>query len=830
MSIDAFVLTRHWRDTSTGVQLELWLSSDDGPIQLIVPSQTSVFFIRQTDRSLVQGLLPVAHAFRIEPLSLKNSHGEWVCGVYCQQQKKLRELGNILNKHNIVFWEGDIRPVERFLMERFITSSLSIAPITIKSQPNYCRIISDKVRPVDYQPTLNVVSLDIETSMDASDLYSIAVYASDLSLVFMVGEPQTNGVEKKPLHTNAEPLVIQWCDTAKACLQQFLLWVERYDPDILIGWHVVQFDCWVLTQLCHRWQVPFTLGRAKQIPHWREDRGEGQGHFQAVADNDKNTVNRSRNDAPIVDGKRRYVTIPGRMILDGIELLRTAFYHFDSFSLQFVANELLGESKLIDHDNRGQAISDLFQHNKQALARYNLQDCQLVWDIFEKVKLLDFAKARSRLTGLPLDKMGGSVASFEYAYLPKLHRKGYVAPNLGELTSDIVSPGGYVMQSLPGLYRHVLVLDFKSLYPSIIRTFAIDPYAFWLASHQRLSSDHVVEGYNGAMFAREHAILPDIIKQLWQERDDAKAKSDQPLSQAIKIIMNSFYGVLGSTGCRFFDPRVCSSITLRGHDIIQQSQQWIERQGHQVIYGDTDSLFVWLGETFAEKPNANVEAQHVGQRLASALNKWWEKKLQKDYQIDSALEVEFETHYQDFFMPTIRGSEAGSKKRYAGLVTHYSEQQVTDIELVFKGLEAVRSDWTPLAKKFQQQLYLMIFQQQPYQQYIIEIVQRLINGDSDHELIYSKRLRRRVSDYEKSTPPHIKAAKKIQQYAGVTLARGGRIDYVITMNGPEPVEYRKSMIDYQHYMDKQLRPIADSILCFVGDSFEAIVNKQLNLL
>jgi DNA polymerase-2 len=336
----------------------------------------------------------------------------------------------------------------------------------------------------------------------------------------------------------------------------------------------------------------------------------------------------------------------------------------------------------------------------------------------------------------------------------------------------------------------------------------------------------VVEGFNGAFFAREHYILPDIICDLWQERDVAKANNDQPLSQAIKIIMNSFYGVLGSTGCRFFDPRVCSSITLRGHDIIRKSHEWIERQGYQVIYGDTDSLFVWLGESFDENNNVCQQASAIGQGLAQGLNGWWQEQLHETLSIGSALEIEFETHYHDFLMPTIRGSEKGSKKRYAGTVLDSNNEKT----MIFKGLETVRTDWTPLAKDFQQVLYKMVFDKNAYQHYVKSMMSEVLTGRRDNDLVYRKRLRRVVLGYEKSNPPHVKAAKKYEAHSQTVLGKGDVVQYVITLNGPEPIEYRQSPIDYQHYIDKQLKPIADSILCFLGDSFESITDKQMTLL
>ena len=122
---------------------------------------------------------------------------------------------------------------------------------------------------------------------------------------------------------------------------------------------------------------------------------------------------------------------------------------------------------------------------------------------------MDFALARSAMTGLNLDRMGGSVASFDNLYLPRLHRRGYVAPNAS--SDQIASPGGFVLDSQPGIYEHVLVLDFKSLYPSIIRTFCIDPLGLALGVSGELADDETVAGFLEAQFARDGHILPQLI-------------------------------------------------------------------------------------------------------------------------------------------------------------------------------------------------------------------------------------------------------------------------------------------------------------------------------
>ncbi|GAL25676.1 DNA polymerase II [Vibrio variabilis] len=166
--------------------------------------------------------------------------------------------------------------------------------------------------------------------------------------------------------------------------------------------------------------------------------------------------------------------MPGRVVLDGIDTLKTATYNFRSWSLESVSRELLGEGKAIHnvHD-RMDEINSMFRRDKPSLAKYNLQDCVLVNRIFDHTHLLQFAIERTKLTGVELDRVGGSVAAFTNLYLPRLHRAHYAAPNLHP-ENWVASPGGYVMDSIPGLYDSVLVLDFKSLYPSIIRSFLID--------------------------------------------------------------------------------------------------------------------------------------------------------------------------------------------------------------------------------------------------------------------------------------------------------------------------------------------------------------------
>jgi DNA polymerase-2 len=319
--------------------------------------------------------------------------------------------------------------------------------------------------------------------------------------------------------------------------------------------------------------------------------------------------------------------------------------------------------------------------------------------------------------------------------------------------------------------------------------------------------------------------LPDIIQELWQARDKAKLEKNKALSQAIKIIMNSFYGVLGTPGCRIHDSRLTSSITKRSHELIQHTVNLIEDEGYTVIYGDTDSVFVSLNCAVD-----NASADIVGNRLITMVNNYWKDYLADTFGITSCLEMEYETHFSKFFMPTIRGSEKGSKKRYAGLVVDAQGKQ----QLIYKGLETVRTDWTELAREFQQELYQRIFNNQPYEEYIRSVVDALRSGRFDDRLIYRKRLRQKLSDYLKNIPPHAQAAIKAEQiFADYNqpsrYKRAGWIEYVITVNGPETLECHSSALNYEHYIEKQLTPIADTILAAFGSSMESIFQDQYEL-
>ncbi|WP_342754875.1 DNA polymerase II [Pantoea sp. MBD-2R] len=778
-----FLLTRHWRDTPSGTEIVLWLATDAGPQRVVLPVQESVAFLPQQQLAQAEALLTHERDYRLVPLNLKDFRQRPVTAIYCKQYRQLQKLEKLLRENGVMVYEADIRPPERFLMERFIT-----APVWFSGQPRGNSLVDARLKPnPTYRPPLKWVSLDIETTRHG-ELYCIGLEGCGQRDVYMLG-PENGDASKLDFN-------LEYVASRPQLLEKLNAWFLKHDPDVLIGWNVVQFDLRMLQKHADRYGIPLRLGRINETLEWREH-GFKPGIFFAQA--------------------------TGRLIIDGIDALKSAFWNFASFSLESVSRELLGEGKAINNPwDRMQEIDQRFAENKPALAHYNLKDCELVTRIFQHTDLMPFLLERATVNGLPVDRHGGSVASFSHLYLPRMHRAGFVAPGIGEVAPE-ASPGGYVMDSRPGLYDSVLVLDYKSLYPSIIRTFLIDPVGLveGLAHPDEADS---VNGFRGARFSRTTHCLPEIVSQISQGREAAKKQGNKPLSQALKIIMNALYGVLGTSACRFFDPRLASSITMRGHEIMRQTKELVEAEGYDVIYGDTDSTFVWL-----KTPHDEASAAAIGQQLVEKVNAWWQTHLRETLNLTSALELEYETHFCRFLMPTIRGAEQGSKKRYAGLIREGQQER-----MVFKGLETVRTDWTPLAKKFQQELYLRIFKQQPYQDYIRETVRQLLDGELDEQLTYSKRLRRPLDEYQRNVPPHVRAARiadEQNQKLGRPLQyqKGGKIRYVMATSGPEPLEVRITPLDYEHYLSRQLQPVAEGILPFVQDDFATLVTGQLGL-
>ncbi len=285
--------------------------------------------------------------------------------------------------------------------------------------------------------------------------------------------------------------------------------------------------------------------------------------------------------------------------------------------------------------------------------------------------------------------------------------------------------------------------------------------------------------------------------------------------------MNSFYGVLGTPGCRYAASALAGAITTMGQHILFWARDQVTASGYEVIYGDTDSLFVLSG---SEPDAPAVELASLGARIARNLNARLAEYVQSAYGVRSRLELEFEAIYRRFFLPPMRtgsddsdedGDARGRAKGYAGLRVAAGPGPAAESEaLDIVGMEAVRHDWTPLAQELQREILSLVFHgAEPGA--IDELVRTLLRdvraGRKDGKLAYRKSLRKPVESYTKSSPPHARAAALLPPEE-----RSGLIRYVWTTDGPQPESRRTSPLDYEHYVQKQVRPIVESIAPSIG--------------
>ena len=302
--IFGFILTRNWRDTSAGTEIEYWLATENGPLKVVLTQQTSVAFVEAQHKAAVQTQLLGASGVYLRDLDLKSFQNQPVVGVYAQQFRQLGKLARSLQTQGIKLLEADVRPHERYLMERFITAGVEVHGGQLDSY--VCK--DCKLLPApSFRPKLKVVSLDIETSQH-SELYSIALDGLDERVVFMLGESAAG-------ETLPTDFALRYFATRKAMIEALNDWFELHDPDVIIGWNVVQFDLRVLQKNADAAKVPLLLGRERQPLAWRSHPGKQEYLF-----------------APM----------PGRVAIDGIEALRAAMWSFPSFSLENVAQQMLG--------------------------------------------------------------------------------------------------------------------------------------------------------------------------------------------------------------------------------------------------------------------------------------------------------------------------------------------------------------------------------------------------------------------------------------------------------------------------------------------------------
>ena len=741
---------------------------ENGESFLTVNEFKPYFYIKKDDLKLAKDF----GVFEHEETDLRNFNEEKVVKIILDVPAELPKLRDKLREVSIECYEADIRFPYRFMMDNNIKGSLDVDGDYISSDRIDRIYKNPELKATDYKPeNLKILSFDIESSKESDQLYCIGLVCGDVRKVFVNSKDKVEGAIS--------------CKDEEDVIDNFMKELLNLDPDIITGWNVIDFDFNLLARKCKKLKIDFDIGREFGNCKIKIE----EGFF-----------------------KESKVDIPGRQVLDGLNLLKSSFIKVHDYKLDTVAQTILGDGKLIHSTGveKYKEIDDLFLNNKKKLCAYNLKDADLVLRIFDKTKIMELTVLRSLLTGMPLDRVNSSIASFDSLYIRKTIERKLVVPTGSYSSKENRIKGGYVRESDPGIYDYILILDFKSFYPSIMRTFNIDPYSYV----SDCKGKNLIKAPNGACFRNENGILPEILTELYHERQKAIKNKDELTKHAIKILSNSFFGLLANPSCRFFDINMTNAITYFEQELIKLTSKEIQKLGYKVIYQDTDSNFLISNAKTLE------EANKIGKKIEKHINEFYNNFIKKEYHRESFLELSYEKCFVKCLMPRLRGSEAGAKKRYAGLVIKDGKE-----EIQITGLEAVRGDWTELAKVYQNELLDRIFHDKDVIVYTKKFVDDVKKGKYDKLLVYRKSIRKELEEYTKSTPPHVKAARQL------TTLDNTKIEYLMTEEGPEPIQNLKHKIDYKHYIEKQIKPIADAILIFFNTDFEDLMNgsKQSGL-
>jgi len=630
--------------------------------------------------------------------------------------------------------------------------------------------------------TLRWLAIDIETDREGRVVTVSLVRAAALGAPGVVLFLQERG--KAP----SAPGIEAFPDEA-SLLGAVAARIVRMDPDVLTGWNVLDFDFKVILGRCAALGVAFDAGRTEMAASF---------------------IERS--------GRKAVLDIPGRAVIDAMRLAHASGTRYDDFTLETVAREVLGEGKLVSSkgEEKLEELEALRERDPDTFCAYCLRDSELVLRILAATGLDALTARRAALTGVSLDLAWTSIPSFERVYGAALRARRIAIPPK-ETRQVSGAAGGTVLEARAGMFPAVLVLDFRSLYPSIMRTFNVDPLAYARAAGRQERPTDIVSP-NGARFDRETGVMPGLIAEYAAEREKAIASGDEVAAFVYKILQNSFYGVLGAEGCRYARTEIAGAITSFGKKFLTMARDFFEAKGLSVLYGDTDSVFVLSGKG---ADCGYGELMAMGNSGADELNSRIAARIRDEYGLVSKLRIRCEKVYAWFLIPRLKYQAGqrdesgelparGRAKGYAGLLL--VEDLSRSVEV--KGMEAARSDFTPLARHFQLRLLELVFagaSEEELGDFCRSEKEALRRGARDGELVYRKTLRRLAADYASETP-QVRAARLMGW-----KDRRGRISYVMTRSGAEPIDKRSgAALDYDHYERHQLLPIAASIADAIG--------------
>lgn len=664
-------------------------------------------------------------------------------------------------------------------------------------------------------------------------------------------------------------------------ISRFINIFAEIQPTIISGWNVDGFD------------IPYLINRTKRILG----------------------MNVARRLSPVnildYNSRRDQYIIFGVTSLDYLKLYKNFTYtELPNYRLDTVAKTELGRGK-IEYDGD---LNDLYESDIEKFIEYNMVDVDLVYELDQKLQLINLARTICHKGHVPYSEVFYASAYLDGAAIVDLKRNGYVAPSkqatfVEDLSDDEILKGAYVMKPVTGLYKWIYDLDLTSLYPSIIMSLNISPETLcgviqdWdendLVKSDLISKTVIINGQeieiddvkawllennlsvasNGAIYDKTtKGFLPSILEKWFDERvtyKDSRDKHDvgsdeykfyDALQLTQKVLLNSFYGVLGLKTFRFYNLENAGAITSTGQSIIKFTANCINKYYTNELgvdhfynssgfkstfsfYTDTDSTFVsslpliasrYKGYDETDEEFMIQKTNEIAAEIQSHINKLYDMYAIKLHNI-SEHRFEIKQEY------VAKSGVWVAKKRYAQWIV-FKEGKPTD-KMDIKGLDVIRSSFPTDFKTIMKTVLWYILKDKSKQE-TTDLIMNFKSNIQDSDILdvmknsgvkgitkYSKG-RVPFGAYLSRTPVHVKASlnyndllyknndtlsDKIQNNDKIKWAYlkenpyGFDVIALIGYNDPDYItEFVTKYIDRMKIFDKELRTKLDDIYEGVG--------------
>jgi len=668
-----------------------------------------------------------------------------------------RDVGQI--RDDFDHFEADILFPNRFLIDNDVRSGIRVPERRADDDSLVVPHTEVEAADVDADPRVNTFDIEVDdrqgfpedgeepivclTSHDSyDDEYIMWLYEAPIG----DGEIPTEIDGYDPIE-GAIDHEVRCFEEEEAMLEAFIEYIDDTDPDILTGWNFEDFD------------APYFLDRLEELsgPHHEYDLSIDQ--LSRVDE-----VWRSNWGGP---------DIKGRIVFDLLYAYqRTVFSELDSYRLDAVGEAELGVGK----ERYAGDIGDLWEGDPTTLLEYNLRDVELCVELDRQQEIVTFWDEVRSFVGCKLEDAPTPGDAVDMYVLHEAYGR-FALPSKGQQEAGEEYEGGAVFEPITGVKENVTVLDLKSLYPMCMTTINASP-------ETRVDPDE----YDGETYVaptrpepthfrkEPDGVMREMINELLAEREEKKSQRNEyePGSReyeqydrqqgAVKVIMNSLYGVSGWEQFRLYDKDAASAITATGREVIEFTDTAAGELDYTVAYGDTDSVMLELGPDVS-KEDAIEQSFEIEEYINGRYDDFAKDDLNAE---EHRFQIEFEKLYRRFF-------QAGKKKRYAGHITWKEGKDVNNVDIV--GFEYQRSDIAPITKEVQHRVIEMIVREgdiEGAKEYVNGIIEDVLDGNiSLEDIAIPGGIGKRLDNYDTDTA-QVRGAKYANLLLGTNFQRGSK--------------------------------------------------------